>query len=186
MLKLNFNFNVLYWNSPKCWPQGSPGGWISQKSIGKGLQLIKCKCKTHPINLNHLKWIFGEIPLHLDTRKESIAWRAPELWNFLFLKKVRTNVSKMNVLRTNVSRTVVRTPCPNLLFSILSCPPLPYPLLPLIKSCSSPPPAQIRNNFDRQCGGVHSLYFEYTPAPWRASFPINYIRTNTHVVIKLH
>ena len=25
---LNFNFDVLGWNSPRCYPLGSPGGWI--------------------------------------------------------------------------------------------------------------------------------------------------------------
>ena len=70
---------------------------------------------------------------------------------------------------------------------------LKTPPLPLIKSCSSPPPTKMRNkqicnNFDRQegGGGLCSLYLNYTPAPLRASFPINYIRTNTHVIIKLH
>ena len=42
----------------------------------------------------------------------------------------------------------------------------------LLNSPPLPPLKQTRNNFDRQWGGG-GLYFNYTPAPLRASFPID-------------
>ena len=40
----------------------------------------------------------------------------------------------------------------------------------------------IRKNFDRQGGGgVRKLYFNYTLAPWRASFPIKKDKCQIHM-----
>ena len=70
-------------------------------------------------------------------------------------------------------------------------PPLPSPTLPS-PPLTSPPLTSSKLTITLTAsgvgGGLHSLYFIYTPAPIRASRPTNYtyIRTNTPVVIKLH
>ena len=79
----------------KLWVWWSENGWgskISKSNIWQFFVFIlsadevfpytnfECcvkTCKTHSTNL--LRWISVEIPLHLGTRNESIAWKTPEV-----------------------------------------------------------------------------------------------------------
>ena len=74
---------------------------------------------------------------------------------------------KMSEFWVNVVLLLLRTPSPPLPSSPLPSPPLASPPLP---------PNKLTINLTAASGGgLHSLYFNYTTAPLRASCPINYI-----------